>query len=657
MAEWRNRNQNVGPSLRGPGPQDVEEKVPAGPSFETSTMNHFIQAAITGIMPGGEKTSLPLFPGEGMRWLAEPYKDWAPEPFSKLPGPAEPFGSQTAVSPPPMIRMMYIMSGLDNILEDAFSQTPPAMLERSFKVMRTKIWFGMAPMTEAQWKAKGLDEEKNIEEALAIIEQVIDVWKHLCTPKVQGDIRYVHNKLWAEIDVFQDAITALTSSRGEPIAYNFTQLWHEYIKCHFSHMQIQSRSWLYTHLKTLQKIWKDRFVAVMSSGRIISETHGTIRIDHYAMLILNKIQDMYLDADIYVRQRTEGFITADRRIDPRLANIEAPKAQLNAAYAGIFAEMEGTMRGVLAQVMEDRKRERQRVMPGPDFMEAPSLLIDREFCHKSLSYEIDNPIARQTEGWVKAQMDDKVEAFGFVIYRLAYGQSEEQWQGLVKSIEEGINSGWEGILDGSKIRGKATLHWIDGREEMIAEGNLDGARKDFQTIKDLPSFPTNLSKTVCLAITPNSLSSFDPTATPSTEPLPALYELNSTTDDKSLLAKAGDFRPFLHAIDASYSPADSAPSVPSSSSTTQPKNKRKYPEGYKGTFQILDQLIWSDLFGLNGVGARISLEDMWKLSTEHPWGVYVGPTTGVRRREWREMREGMGVLLKNGKEKGGCVIM
>lgn len=109
-------------------------------------MNHFIQAAITGIMPGGEKTSLPLFPGEGMRWLAEPYKDWAPEPFSKLPGPAEPFGSQTAVSPPPMIRMMYIMSGLDNILEDAFSQTPPAMLERSFSVMRTKVslyesWF------------------------------------------------------------------------------------------------------------------------------------------------------------------------------------------------------------------------------------------------------------------------------------------------------------------------------------------------------------------------------------------------------------------------------------------------------------------------------------------------------------------------------------
>ncbi len=86
-------------------------------------------------------------------------------------------------------------------------------------------------MTEARWKSKGLDEQDNIEEALAIIEQVVDVWKHLCTPKIQGDIRYMHNKIWTEIDVFQDAITARASSRGEPAPeYNFTQLWHEYIK-------------------------------------------------------------------------------------------------------------------------------------------------------------------------------------------------------------------------------------------------------------------------------------------------------------------------------------------------------------------------------------------------------------------------------------------
>lgn len=85
-------------------------------------------------------------------------------------------------------------------------------------------------MTEARWKSKNLNDQDNIEEALAIIEQVIDVWKYLCSPKVQGDIRYIHNKIWAEIDVFQDAINARAAARGEPVEFNLTQLWYEYIK-------------------------------------------------------------------------------------------------------------------------------------------------------------------------------------------------------------------------------------------------------------------------------------------------------------------------------------------------------------------------------------------------------------------------------------------
>lgn len=85
-------------------------------------------------------------------------------------------------------------------------------------------------MTEAQWKSKNLDEQDNIEEALAIIEQVVDIWKHLCTPRTQGDVRHVHNKMWAEIDVFQDAINARAAARGEPVPFNLTELWHKYIK-------------------------------------------------------------------------------------------------------------------------------------------------------------------------------------------------------------------------------------------------------------------------------------------------------------------------------------------------------------------------------------------------------------------------------------------
>lgn len=184
-----------------------------------------------------------------------------------------------------------------------------------------------------------------------------------------------------------------------------------------------------------------------------------------------------MDADVYVRGRTEGFVTADRKIDPRLAELEAPRAKLNAAYAKIFAEMEGKMRGFMIQALGARVKERRRVSPGPDFLEGASLVADREFTHKEFSFEIERPVERQVEGWVRDNMEGKVEEFGFVVYSLCYGESEGAWKETVKKIEEGINSSWEGILDGDKIKHKAKLHWIDGREKMISEGNLDGARK------------------------------------------------------------------------------------------------------------------------------------------------------------------------------------
>lgn len=46
-----------------------------------------------------------------------------------------------------------------------------------------------------------------------------------------------------------------------------------------------------------------------------------------------------------------------------------------------------------------------------------------------------------------------------------------------------------------------------------------------------------------------------------------------------------------------------------------------------------------------------TFEDYWALAAQHPWAVYVGPTTGIRRRIWREMKGGMGMLLKAEKER------
>jgi hypothetical protein len=76
-----------------------------------------------------------------------------------------------------------------------------------------------------------LNEESNIEEALATIQVVIDVFDYLRKPAVQGQLRHVYNKIWAEFNVFQDACKALHTQRGEPVPdWSLTKLWEEYNK-------------------------------------------------------------------------------------------------------------------------------------------------------------------------------------------------------------------------------------------------------------------------------------------------------------------------------------------------------------------------------------------------------------------------------------------
>lgn len=150
-----------GPTLEGFGPEDVEAPVrkkpyfyimisyksktnnstAGGPNFEISTFNHFLVAAMSGCMPGGETTDLPLFPKENMVQFSTKYVDWAPEPFNKLPPPAMEalgpvqLGPMPGESPAPIIRVAYVMSGFDRMLVNKGMKN----VGPSFKSMRSRV--------------------------------------------------------------------------------------------------------------------------------------------------------------------------------------------------------------------------------------------------------------------------------------------------------------------------------------------------------------------------------------------------------------------------------------------------------------------------------------------------------------------------------------
>ena len=89
----------------------------------------------------------------------------------------------------------------------------------------------MPSISDALWASKKLNKEKNIEEAIAIIQQAVDVFKHQLKPKIHGEMRTTYNKAWTELDIFQDAIVILRSKNGEPAPeFNVAKLWQEYFE-------------------------------------------------------------------------------------------------------------------------------------------------------------------------------------------------------------------------------------------------------------------------------------------------------------------------------------------------------------------------------------------------------------------------------------------
>lgn len=249
-------------------------------------------------------------------------------------------------------------------------------------------------------------------------------------------------------------------------------------------MEVQARAWVFKRLKVIFTSFKMHFVAAMSEGtRQVSSTQRTIRLNGFDMLIMNQLLDIYVDADLLIHRPTDGFISTlgiQRELGEAISE-QATEAELTRIYAKIETDNMQMNREFLQQAIDARVGYRQDVMPEglgrlPDFLNAPSDMIDREGGHKSLQPEIQNPPPMRPEPWVAALMSERAGKFGYVVYRLSYDEGPEDWAAFLRRFKDGLNSGWEGVVGAAAIRDREILHWIDGKTENIPEGDVRAAR-------------------------------------------------------------------------------------------------------------------------------------------------------------------------------------
>lgn len=158
--------------------------------------------------------------------------------------------------------------------------------------------------------------------------------------------------------------------------------------------------------------------------------------------------------------------------------------------------------------------------------------------------------------------------------------------------------------------------------------------------------------TICLAFDASTILSFN------------INNQNNPIARGSLPIDActGDWRPFVLAIDADFTPPETPqtpPAAPPSSPLieftipTAESCKPPFPPAdynsdspfYQGCMRILDQLVWTDLYAMLASQCQF-LDQLWPLAIEHPWNVYCGPTTAMQRKIWGEIRDGRLAILQ-----------
>lgn len=168
-------------------------------------------------------------------------------------------------------------------------------------------------------------------------------------------------------------------------------------------------------------------------------------------------------------------------IDQRLVGaltLEKSVQELNAISAQIENGRQTGLRLLLTNAFRNRVAQRRAIpQQFPAFMESSSLMTDREFSMKSLMREITQPIPLKVEDWVQSLASDEIESFGLVIYKNTYKPTNPEWDMFLAQLDEGLNSGWEGVLDPENAKRKANLHWIDGEKESIPEDDIAAVRR------------------------------------------------------------------------------------------------------------------------------------------------------------------------------------
>ncbi|KAH8705377.1 hypothetical protein BGW36DRAFT_367440 [Talaromyces proteolyticus] len=486
---------------------------------------------------------------------------------------------------------------------------------KNIQSLKSRLWEGITPLSDQRWQEKGLHIPDNFHEACQHLSAVVAVFEYLNIRKVRQNLRETFNLIY---DHFETLDTVLNQQRTENGAEHISvaSLWTTYMTAHFKVMTERAHTWVVQHVDALRAPLLQGLLSHESS----LEGSGTPDQMQWQLTdALHMLLEISVRADYMIMIPMEGYkgYTTPKNGSglPKLYSPDlTERGRLYSERVKILNHQAIYMNLLIRGGITNQPS-------GVSYHESTMGQIDAQ---KQVRKELrgDSTDSILQEHWITHRLDtiryaeeknNSLKDCGLVIYRLTYGQSETEWAEFVQKLEAHV-SGWEKGEKGSDaIKPHLKLHWIDGKELGLAEGDIEAAKKHFIETVNNDEGKEDKERTIPLNPQSNAFLVIDS----------ASFE-SYTTDlygAATSMVLPGDFTGFVLAIDPWFDPKKGI-------------DRPEESPGYCGKMRILGSLVWGDLFALlESQSAR--LDDLWPLAMHHPNQVYVGPTVPLQVFNWR----------------------
>ncbi|KAM0438622.1 hypothetical protein ACHAPT_001374 [Fusarium lateritium] len=568
----RRGNTSKGVKDMVPGP---EFSVPRSPLLwvvdrilEVQTVLHFFQFIVGGDLPGGRKTLHPRATLDEVKKITKPSSEWAPAPFNQ----------QTR-------------STCDLLMNRTGSREDGDRLQvitKELHGMKKRIWEGLPPLSERRWQELELDSPENFSLACRYIVRVIDVFIYLNGLGVKDDLRKTYNLMWDHLKDYEQALNAkrrLDSPNGTYTALSITGMWYQYIRAHYDLICDHAHRWVIQHIDRLRE------PVIQELAHHQPPFPGDYSDKQWELT--NKIHDLAenaAQADYIIFMPTDGY-----KGDSLPAKEREP---LKAAHEGGFREepikwsanLKWRQIDYCTRVRYLYRKEEYDAYRRHNFAElGPSVpLNDPAKLLVVVLSQIDGatqarrelrgpPQPPDLDPWIEFAIRSQSYIYlGFVAYRLCHKHDSQVWDDFMTKFESDISDWGRDKTGVDEVRQLCKIHWVDGQENGIADGDIEAAREHFKTLEELP-----VQTSVFLAIDEAAMNSY----------------LEPSSNGK-----------FLIAVDARYKASD--------------KEDEESP-GYRGTLRILGSLLWDEL-GAMCIRQSLELANLWPMAVADAKEIYRG---------------------------------